>query len=350
MPRSAEKRPLNYEEWTETLRSMCGRYNPEGTEPRQFSGWIRPLDVCGVKALDIGANAARIERTYHDVRKDGADHYFVIFQLGGEAGLKHNEQAVWLSMGDVALMDATRPARYLGCNADQAWNNVTLNLPRAALISHLGFEPRAGNFRQAGSPAGRLLLNLIRSSDEDEWGSGGMADTYMQWAIYDLVGALFAPAEPLVGSRHSEKLFVRIRELAQRRIEDPDFGPVELAAAAGISLRYAQKLFTARGLTCSEFIYSLRLERAALLLQRRAARATDEPLSVIAYACGFRDYSHFARKFRQRFGYPPGAHDLTAHHNADCHRKRRWNSDPQPNDVTAYAKGTHSVREDPERQ
>jgi AraC-like DNA-binding protein len=25
------------------------------------------------------------------------------------------------------------------------------------------------------------------------------------------------------------------------------------------------------------------------------------PLSDIAYACGFRDYAHFARKFRQRF-------------------------------------------------
>jgi len=31
-----------------------------------------------------------------------------------------------------------------------------------------------------------------------------------------------------------------------------------------------------------------------------------QPLGEIAYACGFRDYAHFARKFRRRFGYPPG--------------------------------------------
>jgi AraC-like DNA-binding protein len=35
---------------------------------------------------------------------------------------------------------------------------------------------------------------------------------------------------------------------------------------------------------------------------------TGQPLSEIAYACGFRDYAHFARKFRHRFGNPPGAH------------------------------------------
>ena len=89
---------------------------------------------------------------------------------------------------------------------------------------------------------------------------------------------------------------------------DPDFGLVEVAAEAAISLRYLQKLFTERGSTCSEFIYSLRLDAAARLLRRRALVGTGQPLSEIAYACGFRDYAHFARKFRHRFGYPPGAH------------------------------------------
>ena len=34
---------------------------------------------------------------------------------------------------------------------------------------------------------------------------------------------------------------------------------------------------------------------------------TGQPLSDIAYACGFRDYTYFARGFRQRFGTTPGA-------------------------------------------
>jgi AraC family transcriptional activator of tynA and feaB len=137
----------------------------------------------------------------------------------------------------------------------------------------------------------------------------------MQLAVYDLVGALFAPSDAWPVSRHADKLFTRIRGVIKNGFADPDFGPGEVAAEAGISLRYLQKLFTERGSTCSEFIYSLRLDHAARLLHRRASLGTGQPLSEIAYACGFRDYAHFARKFRRQFGYAPGAHS-GAHHRA----------------------------------
>jgi AraC family transcriptional regulator, positive regulator of tynA and feaB len=130
----------------------------------------------------------------------------------------------------------------------------------------------------------------------------------MQLAVYDLIGALFAPSEPWPVSRHTDKLLRRIRGVIKDRFADPDFGPCDVAAEAGISLRYVQKLFTERGSTCSEFIYSLRLDHAAHLLHRRTSLGTSQPLSDIAYACGFRDYTHFARKFRHRFGHTPGAH------------------------------------------
>jgi AraC-like DNA-binding protein len=52
---------------------------------------------------------------------------------------------------------------------------------------------------------------------------------------------------------------------------DVDDGPSSsVAAEAAVSLRYVQKLFTERGTTCSEFIYSSRLDHAAHLLHRRA--------------------------------------------------------------------------------
>jgi AraC-like DNA-binding protein len=115
----------------------------------------------------------------------------------------------------------------------------------------------------------------------------------------------------------TDKLFERICGVIKDGLSDPDFGPHEVAVAARVSLRYVQKLFTERGTTCSEFIYSLRLGHAAHLLQRRALLRAGKPLSEIAYACGFRDYAHFARRFRNRFGCPPGAYagyDQSADH------------------------------------
>jgi AraC-like DNA-binding protein len=49
------------------------------------------------------------------------------------------------------------------------------------------------------------------------------------------------------------------------------FQVFDVAAEAGISLRYLQKLFTQSGSTCSGFIDSLRLDKAGRLLRRRSA-------------------------------------------------------------------------------
>jgi AraC-like DNA-binding protein len=211
-------------------------------------------------------------------------------------------------VGDVGLFDAARPSTFFCDNGSDAWNAVALNLPRQSLVSHLGFEPQDGLYRHGGTSSGHLLFDLIRNTDEGEDSTASPADSYMQLAVYDLVGALFAPSDPWVGSRHSDALFTRIRRIIKNGFADPNFGRNEVAAEMGISLRYLQKIFTERGSTCTEFIYSLRLDHAARLVNRRASLGTNQPLSEIAYACGFRDYTHFARKFRRRFGHPPGAH------------------------------------------
>jgi AraC-like DNA-binding protein len=297
-----------YEAWRDLLRSRSGRYYSEGIKPDTFTGWVRPVSARGFTAMDIGCNARRVERTYRDVRLDGADHYFALFLLSGQLAMTHNDQTVPLAVGDVALVDAARPVTYFSDSAETPWNTVSLNLPRQLLISHLGFEPKGGLYRRGGTPAARLLFDLIREIDQGEESASSPADSYMQLAVYDLVGALFAPPDPWTASGHSDRLFARIRALIKDGLADPAFGPPEVATKAGISLRYLQKLFTQRGSTCSEFIYSLRLQHAAQLLHRRALLGTSQSLSEVAYASGFTDYTHFARKFRHRFGHAPGAH------------------------------------------
>jgi hypothetical protein len=114
---------------------------------------------------------------------------------------------------------------------------VTLNLPGEALVSHLGFDPQGGICRRGETPAGRLLLELIRNTAGGDGSAFSQADSYMQLAVYDLVGALFAPSDLWPVSWHAEKFFTRIRALIKDRLVDPDFGPADVAAEAGISLR-----------------------------------------------------------------------------------------------------------------
>jgi AraC family transcriptional regulator, positive regulator of tynA and feaB len=71
------------------------------------------------------------------------------------------------------------------------------------------------------------------------------AGPHTRLALYDLLGALLAPSDPGPISRHADRLFARIRSVIVDRCADPDFGPGEVAAETGISLRYVQKLLTA---------------------------------------------------------------------------------------------------------
>jgi AraC family transcriptional activator of tynA and feaB len=302
---------MDFDAWRALLRSNCGR-DVEVTTPNSFGGWIRPINAWGLESTSVkirwgetnrGRPDHRIERCYRDVRCDGADHYLILFQVAGQTEMTQVDHAALLAEGDVALVDAARPVTYLSRLKSPHW--LTLRLPRKSVRSHLGFEPQGVVGRQA-TRTSRLLFDLIRDADMDAASSS--ADMYMQFAVYDLVGALFAPSELRPTSRAADKLFARIRGVVKDGLANPDFGPAEVASELGISLRYLQKLFTERTTTCSEFIYSHRLDHAAYLLHRRSAKGDDQPLSEIAYACGFRDYAHFARRFRKRFGYSPGAH------------------------------------------
>ena len=61
---------LGYEEWRAVVRSIVGRYNPEGTDPNAFAGKVHVRSLFGLCADRWDHNARRIERTQRDVRLD----------------------------------------------------------------------------------------------------------------------------------------------------------------------------------------------------------------------------------------------------------------------------------------
>jgi AraC-like DNA-binding protein len=289
---------LDYDGFRTALRDDWGWFSP-AHESNSFAGKVRTRRVFGFVATDLKCNATRVERSALDIRRDDMAYFYAVVQLTGGSIVIQDDRIVEIAAGDVVLLDSTKPVLFTPApqHRDAQW--LSLQLPRRTLLSHLGFEPRGGE-RGCGQAA-RLLCQLALDPVND---TEPAADRFMPLVIYDLVGALFAPpAQP--GSRHNDKLFVRACDIIKDRFADPDISPREVATETGISLRYLQKLFTARGSTCSRYISSLRLDRAAHLIERRASMKTGQPLSDIAYTCGFRDYTHFARGFRQRFGTAP---------------------------------------------
>ena len=306
---------LNLDEWAVLVRARCGG-EYQVSDRDAFAGWMCPRSVHGIAAaafkvqwglsaaVDHAGTICGFARRGRDVLAD-PDWYGAFFLIAGQCALTQNEHTVQIGAGDVGLMDGARLSMRSFESGSQ-W--LSIYLPRQALISHLGFEPQTCLCARGGTAPARVLRQLVLDGVGDEESTAAPPCPHMRLALYDLLGALFAPSDPGPVSRHADRLFARIRRVIDDRCADPDFGPAQVAAETGISLRYVQKLLTARGCTCSELVYSIRLDHAARLLERRASHGTGQHLSEIAYACGFHDYTHFARRFRDRFGHAPGAH------------------------------------------
>lgn len=285
-------------------RTACGTFDLKGIDNANFVGWLRALNVCGLDAVEAGSSANFIDITRINARRDGADHYGVMIHIRGELIVKHNDQTTKVNAGGIALIDRRKPVTYLleGCGQ---WLGIKLS--REKLRSHMGFEPRSGVCKPGDALSSRLFMQLVRETIHERELSALPAEPepFMQSVLYDLVSAMFGMPDPSLRSSHSEKLFARACAVIRARFTEPEISVSDVAAEMGIQTRYLQKLFAARGTTYTNYIRSLRLERAADLLKCRAALRTGQPLSEIAFACGFNDYKYFYRSFRRHFGCVP---------------------------------------------
>lgn len=105
------------------------------------------------------------------------------------------------------------------------------------------------------------------------------------------------PERDLTGK--SEKL-KKIVEMMADNLDEP-YSAVELARAAGLSVRQVERLFLRHlNMTPGRYYMRLRLERARELL-----RQTNMPILDVAVATGFTSHSYFAQSYRLQFGRPP---------------------------------------------
>lgn len=95
-----------------------------------------------------------------------------------------------------------------------------------------------------------------------------------------------------------------LKAVCEAHLSDAGFGVDWLADAAGLSTRTLQRrIKVASGLTPGAFLRTMRLERAARLLEGGAGSVVD-----VAAAVGYTDAESFSRAFRQGFGIPPSAY------------------------------------------
>jgi len=114
-------------------------------------------------------------------------------------------------------------------------------------------------------------------------------------------GVVRVKTSEVIVSSADEVLMERVRLAVEEHIDNSNFGTEWLADEIGLSTRQLRrKIKECTNLTTSGYIRTLRLERAAQLLEQNAGTVSE-----IAYAVGFQDPKHFSRLFRQIYGEVP---------------------------------------------
>jgi transcriptional regulator GlxA family with amidase domain len=98
-------------------------------------------------------------------------------------------------------------------------------------------------------------------------------------------------------------LIFRAKALIDSLLHDHTLNTEKIAGLVGISSRYLQDLFHAEQSTVSDWIWKRRLERSRRYLAD-PLHAGDS-IAQIALACGFADFGHFSRRYREAFGASP---------------------------------------------
>jgi YesN/AraC family two-component response regulator len=107
--------------------------------------------------------------------------------------------------------------------------------------------------------------------------------------------------EDIAASCMDEQLLQRLLAVFEGHMGEPEFSIEQLAREIGMSRRHLNKKIQAiTNLTTSEFIRTLRLQRAARLLYNAAGTVSE-----IAYKVGFNNLSYFSKAFRRQFGKLP---------------------------------------------
>jgi AraC-like DNA-binding protein len=134
---------------------------------------------------------------------------------------------------------------------------------------------------------------------------GPTAATVADQAL-DLLAVALAKMGGVSRSRVSSARFLvltRLRAAIDSQLTNPALDPAVAAAAAGVSVRYANAVLADESTSVARLILTRRLERCrqALCDVAQARRS----ISDIAYSWGFSDMTHFGRRFRATYGLLP---------------------------------------------
>ena len=303
---TSEECPVSdrYDAWANLLNEAFGSWEVCKPATSDFSVSLHCYNDSILKLVDCTCDPCAGSRTQSKIAGTKAETVTIQKVLSGREYVEFDGEEMLLGEGDILIWDTTKPMQF---RVQERLHKISVVLPLPRFQCWLPRSWSKVRHRIDGrSGSGLMLSNHIDSLAKSVF-EGGCKDRY---AVVDsTIGMLVNSLDLEDANSNRESLreiqLVGIKRFIISRIQDPGLCPVTVAKAANISLRYVHWLFEPTNETVTQYIIQQRLDFCARDLLN--PHMNYRKLSDIAYSWGFKDVTHFSKRFKQRYDLTPRA-------------------------------------------
>lgn len=292
--------------WRHAVCESFVVHDCQGVEPELFSGHIESSSLGDLTFSTLRSSAQEVRRDSHHIRSDSKELLLVALQVSGSCSLEQDGRDSHLQPGDIACFDTMRPYA-LSFRSD--FQQIVLQVPRTLIHQRVGPTTRYVSRTISGStPMGALMFPFLSraarmSTQVPTDTARGIADASLGILATALGDMVVGAGESLGHRWASGAILYRANAYIENHLDEPPLNAETVAQHLGVSMRYLQQVFQQHGLTVSDVIWKLRLQRSRRKLADPVL--SGQTISQIALACGFVDFTHFSRRFKAAFAQTP---------------------------------------------
>lgn len=245
-----------------------------------------------------------ISHTLRHASGSASDVIFLCHQLAGTLAVEQAGRDVVLNPGQVTLLDPrlSYSGRFVGDS-----KLLVLKVCRRSLEARIGPARNVIAYPLNQTFAENNLLSAYLSALPTTVGRlSPLAQELAEDQVLDLIAMAIAKTtegeRPRISSARSV-VRLKVRTAIEQHLCEPGLETVVVAAAAGVSVRYANDVLADEGTSIARLILAMRLRRCRLALEDPLQ--TKRNVSEIAQAWGFSDMTHFARRYKEAYGVLP---------------------------------------------
>src|SRR5216683_6338507 len=288
--------------WEWNARPFCGDCRFQFPNRRRFHGSIASKELGGLGLWLFSSSSLSFQKFPTEIAHPENRFCTVITQLEGARWYSQNGIVVILKPGDSTLIDSAAPWSS-DCLEDCV--RLYLRVPRWLMEDRLRTTSIPMAHRISGTTTlGAALFHLANSLYREADALSQEEGAAMLEAYFDVLSGCVGHSQTnTAAAGNSSQLLSRLETFIEGHLTEPTLGPAEIAAAVGVSVRHAHRLFSKKGCTIGDWVQKRRLEQCRRDMED--PRLRERTITDIAFYWGFSESAHFSRSFKRRFGVSP---------------------------------------------